>query len=389
MGLIIENNEQYYAGSQMFEMQGDQPGFQMTTTFNTDLIFGSHDPSTASYGLNNFKLYKVASTSLANSEYVLPYTVNNNTITIAEDLDGGTRFVVQLKSLRGGNYGNRDAYGNAVENNYGSYSYITLDDVINNFMVAYVGDDKLIPSVKRTDVVFHAKRGIQEFSYDVLKSIKSQELTVPLNLSIVLPQDYVNYVRISCIDESGVKKPIYPSNNLTIKPISNPLQDGEGLLMQDTFSNNIELNSITEDRWDNQSTESNPDTYSTRISTELGKRYGSDPQHAQSNGWFTMNEREGKISFSSDLADQIIVLEYISDGLAYDMDTKVPKMAEEALYAHISSAIVSSRINQPEYIVRRLRQERSAKMRNAKIRLSNIKLSEITQVLRGKSKLIK
>jgi hypothetical protein len=71
------------------------------------------------------------------------------------------------------------------------------------------------------------------------------------------------------------------------------------------------------------------------------------------------------------------------------MDTKVPKMAEEALYAHISSAVVSSRANQPEYIVRRLRQERSAKMRNAKIRLSNIKLSEITQVLRGKSKLIK
>ena len=87
-----------------------------------------------------------------------------------------------------------------------------------------------MPSVKRTDVVFHAKRAIQEFSYDTLKSIKSQEITVPLNLSVIIPQDYVNYVKISCIDEAGVKKPIYPSNNLTINPYrSSYVQDNEGV----------------------------------------------------------------------------------------------------------------------------------------------------------------
>ena len=114
-----------------------------------------------------------------------------------------------------------------------------------------------------------------------------------------------------------------------------------------------------------------------------------DPQYAQVNGWFTINHREGKMSFSSNLAGSLIVLEYISDGLASDMDTKVPKMAEEALYAHISHAVIASRINQPEYVVRRLKQERSSKLRNAKIRLSNIKLDEIVQVMRGKSKWIK
>ena len=102
-----------------------------------------------------------------------------------------------------------------------------------------------------------------------------------------------------------------------------------------------------------------------------------------------MNEREGKVSFSSNLANQLIILEYISDGLAYDLDSRVPKMAEDALYAYISHAIISTRINQPEYIVQRLRQEKSAKLRNAKIRLSNIKLDEIVQVMRGKSKWIK
>ena len=121
----------------------------------------------------------------------------------------------------------------------------------------------------------------------------------------------------------------------------------------------------------------------------LGQQYGLDPQYANINGWFGINHREGKFSFSNDLVGKLIVLEYISDGLAYDLDTKVPKMAEEALYAHISHAVLASRINQPEYIVRRLKQERSAKLRNAKIRLSNIKLDEIVQTMRGKSKWIK
>jgi hypothetical protein len=107
------------------------------------------------------------------------------------------------------------------------------------------------------------------------------------------------------------------------------------------------------------------------------------------NGYFSINDREGKISFSSNLVGKLIVLEYISDGLAYELDTKVPKMAEEAMYAHILHSIISTRSNQPEYLVQRLKKESFAKLRNAKIRLSNIKIEEITQVMRGKSKWIK
>ena len=121
----------------------------------------------------------------------------------------------------------------------------------------------------------------------------------------------------------------------------------------------------------------------------MGERYGNNPQYAQRNGWFNMNERDGTIAFSSNLIDRLIVLEYISDGLAYELDARIPKMAEDALYAHILYSILASRINQPEYIVQRLKRDRSAKLRNAKIRLSNIKLEEIVQVMRGKSKWIK
>jgi hypothetical protein len=59
------------------------------------------------------------------------------------------------------------------------------------------------------------------------------------------------------------------------------------------------------------------------------------------------------------------------------------------MYAYIIHAILASRINQPEYVIQRLRREKSSKLRNAKIRLSNIKLDEIVQVMRGKSKWIK
>ena len=338
---------------------------------------------------------------LAYTEYVLPFTVANNIVTITGTLAINTSVVVQLKSLDGGNYGNRDAFGQAVEDNYDSYSYIKLSEIINNFQVAYIGTGKLIPSCKRTDVIFHAKRGLQEFSYDTLKSIKSQELTIPPSLSVIIPQDYVNYVKVSFIDALGVKRPIYPANNLTTNPYSTPLQDNLGTPTQDNFGENLEGTSQTEERWrnaDDNILNSNinnqlvNDGYEWRYGYPglvLGQQYGLDPQYAQTNGWFTINNREGKMSFSSNLANKLIVLEYVSDGLAYDEDTRVPKMAEDALYAHISHAIIASRINQPEYIVRRLKQERSAKLRNAKIRLSNIKLDEIVQVMRGKSKWIK
>ena len=399
MGLITENNQQYYAGVQKF-LSAAGAGQAFTTTFDTELVLGSYDPLQPNYALNNFKLYTANTGVLTYTEYTSAYTVSGNTITFTGNLAANTSVVVQLKILSGGEYGNRDAYGNTVEENYGSYSYISLEDVINNFQIAYVGTGKLIPSCKRTDIIFHAKRGMQEFSYDTLKSIKSQELNIPPELSVVIPQDYVNYTKVSWIDKLGVKRPIYPANNLTTNPFENPIQDAEGVPTQDNFGNNVEGTSITEERWrtadDTLINQDNPeDLYNQGYDSWgwdeqlLGQNYGLDPQYAQVNGWFTINNREGKMSFSSNLAGALIVLEYISDGLAYDMDTQVPKLAEEALYAHISHAIVASRINQPEYIVRRLKQDRSAKLRNAKLRLSNIKLDEIVQVMRGKSKWLK
>ncbi len=314
-------------------------------------------------------------------------------------------FVVQLKKLDGGNYGidtDQKAFGNVVEDNYGSYAYTKLNDVVNNFLVAYVGAGKLIPSVKRTDVMFHAKRAMQEFSYDTLKSVNSQELTIPHNLSVVLPQDYVNYVNLYWVDNQGVQHPILPTNNLTSNPYTIPLQDNKGVPTQDNFDNDITGTSIVEDRWQNNYLEGNYPDNSLADNPERGWEYyygwpefgygqlfGLEPEYANINGYFNINEREGKMSFSANLVDKIIVFEYISDGLSTNLETRVPKLAEEAMYAYISHAVIASRINQPEYVVQRLKREASTKLRNAKIRLSNLKINQIVQVMRGKSKWLK
>ena len=85
----------------------------------------------------------------------------------------------------------------------------------------------------------------------------------------------------------------------------------------------------------------------------------------------------------------MILLDYISDGLAYEEETKVPKLAEEALYMHIAYSILATRPTTPEYVVSRYKKDRRAALRNAKIRLSNIKPEEFVQVMRGKSKWLK
>ena len=406
MSLISETNQQYYQGAQGF--RGDNTTVAFTATFDTDLILGSFDPNNVNYALNNFKLY-TSTTGLPGSysEYITTYTVVNSVITFPIAPATGLYVVVQLKILDGGKYGVTEAekaYGQTVEDNYGGYAYTTLHDAIDNFMVGYVGDGKLVQTAKRSDILFHAKRGLQEFSYDTLKSIKSAELTIPASLTLALPQDYVNYVKCSWVDQAGVLHPIYPTNNLTTSPYYTQIQDSTGVPTQDNFGSDIEGTSITQERWHSNSSGDLLNNNLTGINDfslnlnqngefinfqNFGQLYGLDPQYANVNGYFNLNEREGKMSFSSQLVGRLIVLEYISDGLAYDSDTRIPKMAEEALYAHVLHAVISTRANQPEYVVQRLKKERSAKLRNAKIRLSNIKTEEITQVMRGKSKWIK
>ena len=346
MALLTETNAQYYAGQQDLGVLSNVPGNEITInawSFNTVAVSAFDEGGIQIASVSNYILYYDDGTGagFVAIDEDLSYIFAFNQIILRDPLSVGYngRFYIQLKQF-------------AINNNYGGYSYITLDDIINNFIVGYVGAGKLIPGAKRTDVMFHAKRGLQEFSYDTLKSIKAQELTIPASLSVPIPQDYVNYVQMSWVDSVGVKHIIYPTR-LTSNPTELPLQDVEGIPTQDAFGENLDADqSITDERWANQNNATdfvtNDYRYPRRESL-YGQRYG----------------------------------------LAVDGDVKVPKMAEQAMYMHIAHGILSGRSKVPEYVVSRFKRERSSTLRNAKIRLSNIKLEEISQVFRNKSKWIK
>jgi hypothetical protein len=423
--------------------------------------------------------------------------------------------------------------------NYGNYQFVNLDTIINNFMYIYVGENKIISKINRTDVQFHAMRAVQELSYDVLKSFKTQEIEVPNTLTMTLPQDYVNYSKITRIGTDGIERRVYPtrhtsnpfaitqgtdgsytldiarrkvvitipangasdindgefisliwkasgptrlhiifdkdtditdgiaaSNVLSIKTgislsgsetqqqivddliakinalgyhtatdlgggalqVEYPAglsgfstsyvntASGEGIypagatgaaesnttnmaiavtstgtssaetLLEQTPSN---TSSLFEDQ-----TTSNFNLYDINFSSDIeishqGRRYGLEPENAQMNGSFFIDNLRGKIHFGSSLAGETIILHYVSDGLGTDSEMVVHKFCEEACYKWIMYGVLSGRSNIPEYLVQRFKKERFAETRKAKIRLSNIKIEEFTQVLRGMGKQIK
>jgi len=58
------------------------------------------------------------------------------------------------------------------DKNWGSYQYISLTDIVNNFLLMYVGNHSLVNNEERFKMLFHAKRAIQELTMMHLKRLK-------------------------------------------------------------------------------------------------------------------------------------------------------------------------------------------------------------------------
>ena len=280
---------------------------------------------------------------------------------------------------------------------YGQYQFLTLEDIVETFIATYVGLGKICENIRANDVYFHATRALQEFSYDVFRSIKSQEITVPNTLLMKLPRDFVNQVKLSWSDASGIKHIIYPaiktSNPTKVTQDANDAYTFTGNAL-DTDSSNVSTT------WENyksatpnedQQDDYNDDNYKSKSDG----RYGIDPQHAQINGSYFIDYQIGNIHFASSLSGKTLVLDYISDGMNAGDSGGVPygaalvhKFAEEAMYKHILYGCLSA-LAQPPASLPLIKKERWAETRKAKLRLSNIKIEELTQILRGGSKWIK
>lgn len=291
--------------------------------------------------------------------------------------------------------------GNPEDENWGSYQYLSLEDIVNNFMLMYVGNDKLINNVSRYNVLFHAKRGIQEINYDALKEIKVLEISICDDLKFVLPNNYVNYVRIS-LYKDGILRPL--TENIQTNYSNSYLQDNNCRVLFDQDGNVLEGTSLLDnDRISNQQKTMYPGSgpFSGRegfnyngmwyFDYPVGARFGLNTETANINPTYRIDKQSGVINFGSGMAGELCILEYVSDGMENgdDSSVSVNKMAEEFMYAYIKYQILNSKFGVQEYVVQRAKKEKTAILRNTRIRLGNIHPGRLLMNMRGKDKWIK
>ena len=285
--------------------------------------------------------------------------------------------------------------------NWGSYQYVSLEDIVNNFQLMYTGNHSLVNNEERYKILFHAKRAIQELNYDAFKEIKALELTVYDNLTFVLPSDYVNWVRLS-LYKDGWLRPL--NENIQVNSAVSYLQsntgtlsfNGDGTVVTDVSTldterksgqqNSIYLNQ--NNAQDDASENSEANWYSDY---SIGARYGLNTETANANPTYRIDKKAGVINFDSTMLNENCVLEYISDGMEGGNDSLVTvnKLFEEYINAAIKYEILNSKFNVQEYVVNRARKDKSSLLRNAKIRLSNIHPGRLLMNLRGQNKWIK
>ena len=291
---------------------------------------------------------------------------------------------------------------NPTDANWGSYQYVSLEDIMTNFELMYDGNHSLVINENRYKILFHAKRAIQELNYDAFKEIKALELTVYDDLRFVLPSDYVNWVKLYLFHGDTLRE---LTENIQVQSAVSYIQTAPATFTYDAGNNvNTEESDLDKTRksgalnsiYLNQNNEADvngncvdceDDIYNSRI----GARYGLNTETANINPTFTIDKKAGVINFDSTMANRQCVLQYISDGMesGNNSEIQVNKLFEDYVYAYIQYAILNSKFGVQEYIVNRAKKNKQALLRNAKIRLSNIHPSRLLMNMRGEDKWIK
>ena len=242
--------------------------------------------------------------------------------------------------------------------NWGSYQYVSLEDIVNNFMLMYAGNHSLVNNEERFKILFHAKRAIQELNYDAFKEIKILELEVSDTLRFVLPSDYVNWVRVSQYRD-GLMYPL--SENIQTNWSQAYLQDNNYNILfdQDGAALSPEFSTLDTERifggaqsiYLNQGSVMNGREGwnvdgNWYFQYGIGARFGLNTETANINPTFKINPKGGVINFSSGMSGELCVLEYVSDGMENGNDSLVTvnKMFEDFIYAYIEYAVLGSKV---------------------------------------------
>lgn len=279
-------------------------------------------------------------------------------------------------------------YGDSSQ--HGQYQWIVLEDMVNDFMAVH-GDEGFMKNVPRYKVIYHMKRAVREFTFDVLSIIKAIKLDVSATLQVTLPPDYVEYARLSWVDDEGKLYPITENNKLDITFAY--LQDNDYNLLYDADGNILEDTSVIDP---NELAETNNLSYYEFCPP--GFSPNQDMSQDYRNGSFKIDRDRGRIQFDRDLYQKSLVLEYVSDGLYYDSNTgmdqterdiKVPKMAEQGIIDMVYYQIIKMKSFVSQGEKNRARKEYYNSKRRTKRRLSKANKEELIQAMKGSNKWIK
>ena len=257
--------------------------------------------------------------------------------------------------------------------NQGSYQYTSISDIVRNYMMIFVGPENVVDNTSRNKVRFFAKQAVKELNFDALKSIKAVEREIGSTLKMILPHDYVSYVRMSYITSDGTLVPMIENHSLaTVQAYlvdnNNDLTfDGSGEVL---YTDGTDINM--------GGTGGGTDSENCTSYT-FGTKASVDPSIINTGPRFHINRSAGVIDFDSSVNATNVVLEYISDGMENGDDSKimVNKFFEKYVYSFITYEILDSKFGIPAVKVDQARKKKRAELRNSRIRISGVHPSKL------------
>jgi len=276
----------------------------------------------------------------------------------------------------------------ADEDLQGNYQFVGIEDLVNNFTQNFTGDDTLLGYIPRSKVIYQVKQAIREFTYGMLSQVHAVEYELNDANNIILPPDFVSYVRVSWVNQQTGQ--IQPMSESRHHPLATAyLQDNAGDVLFDNNGEILEGTTALEAINDALPAIPNLDNFPfngfgcwngyTRYG--VGQIWNLDASR-NFNGTFDINDK--RIHFGADSVSRIILLEYVSDGLeVLETEMKVPKFAEQAVYDFVNYNLGRNSIRLPDYEKRNLEKASNTSVRNAKVRLLKIKPQEFIAMWRA------
>lgn len=271
-------------------------------------------------------------------------------------------------------------YSDENENLLGSGQYVSLKDIVDAMMLETQDDDSYLKNTKRSKIIYYARQAVRSMARQAANDVLAIEVTVPDSLSWPMPQDYVNYCRVSVVvqDNSTGSLRLQPLDvNYKMNTAIGYLQDDQAKILFDDQGNILTADS-SNGYARPYKTYNFSGGYQPTLNTSKLSQFGE----------FVPDERRGMFLFSSQLSDREIVIEYVSDGLpigASESEITIHKYLKETVENWVYYACIERKRNVPSNEKRRALDRYKTTLHQAKIDLADFDLLRIARTMRAKT----